>query len=76
MSETGGIPDHELRIEAIGHSRNPGGQHVGTGSPGVRVPHIPSNTRAEYDGGRSQHINKMIALDMILAALTHPKHRP
>lgn len=55
-------------------SRNQGGQYVRTPS-GIKATHTPTNTTAIVDCGRSQHINKMIAQDMILTALTHPKFR-
>jgi len=70
------IPADQIKIEVCPipgiHSR--GGQHVGT-CPGVRVTHLPSGVQAYVDIGRCQHINKMIAMDMILAAITHPKFR-
>jgi protein subunit release factor A len=50
-----------------------GGQQVGSGPQGVKVTHLPTGVVACCDVGRSQHYNKVIALDMILAALTHPK---
>lgn len=43
-----------------------GGQQAGIQS-GVRATHIPSGVMAYVDIGRSQHINKMIADDMIRA---------
>lgn len=51
-----------------------GGQHVG-GHSGVRATHAVSGITAYVNIGRSQHINKMIADDMILAAITHPRFR-
>lgn len=54
------------------HSR--GGQHAGINTS-VRVTHIPSGIAAFVGTDQSQHINKMIAMDMILAAITHPKFR-
>ncbi len=51
-----------------------GGQTVG-GHSGVRATHVISGVTAYVNIGRSQHINKMIAEDMILAAITHPKFR-
>ena len=70
------IPADQIKIEVWPipgiHSR--GGQHVGT-CPGVWITHTPSGVQAFVDIGRSQHINKMIAMDMILAAITHPKFR-
>ncbi len=55
--------------------RPKGGQHVGSGPAGVKVTHIPSGITACVDIGRSQHINRMIAMDMILSAVTHPRFR-
>lgn len=51
-----------------------GGQHVG-GHSGVRATHVVSGVTAYVNIGRSQHVNKMIAEDMILSAITHPKFR-
>ncbi|MBD9455913.1 peptide chain release factor-like protein [Rhizobium sp. RHZ02] len=70
------IPADDLKIEVwpIPGIHERGGQHVGVCS-GVRITHIPSNIQAYVDIGRSQHINKMIAMDMILAAITHPRFR-
>jgi len=52
-----------------------GGQHVGTGPSGIRVTHEPSGIQAFVDIGHSQHVNKMIAMEMLEAALTHPRYR-
>lgn len=51
-----------------------GGQYVG-GHSGVRATHEASGITAYVNIGRSQHVNKMIAEDMILTAITHPKFR-
>lgn len=51
-----------------------GGQHV-RGHSGVRATHEATGIMAYVNIGRSQHTNKMIAEDMILTALTHPKFR-
>jgi len=69
------IPFDHLKVE-IWPPRRQGGQHVGGGPSGVRITHTPSGIEAFVDIGRSQHINKMIAMDMIESALTHPKFRP
>lgn len=74
MSETGLIPSDELKIEAW-PPRQIGGQHVGDVSSGVRVIHLPSGIEVIVNNGRSQHINRMIALNMIEAAITHPRWR-
>lgn len=50
-----------------------GGQHVGPGPQGVRITHIATGITAFCDTGRSQHVNKMIAMSMIEAAITHPR---
>lgn len=68
------IPVSDLKIEV--YSRTPpGGQHVGV-TTGVRVEHLPTGTIAICQTNRSQHRNKIIALHMIEAALTHPQFRP
>lgn len=75
MSEPLFGPD-ELKFEVYpieGIDRR-GGQHVG-GHSGVRATHIASGIMAYVDIGRSQHIHKMLAEEMLLAAVTHPKFR-
>lgn len=52
-----------------------GGQHVGSGPSGVKVTHIPSGIEACVEIGRSQHVNREIAINMIEAAITHPRYR-
>ena len=70
------VPTEDLKIEVwpIPGIHQRGGQHVGT-YLGVRITHLPSGIHAYVDIGRSQHINKLIAMDMILAAITHPRFR-
>lgn len=70
------IPADDIKIEVwpIPGIHHRGGQHVGTCS-GVRVTHIPSGTAAYVDIGRNQFAHRAIAMDMILAAITHPKFR-
>lgn len=70
------IPAEDLRIEVwpIPGIHHRGGQHVGI-YPDIRITHLPSGIQAVVNVGRSQHINKIIAMDMILAAITHPKFR-
>lgn len=67
------IPAEDLRISPW-PPRQQGGQHVGI-SIGVEIEHLPTSTVARVNAGRSQHTNKEIAMDMILAALTHPRFR-
>jgi protein subunit release factor A len=68
------IPPEDLEIAAH-NPRPPGGQHVGAGPVGVRVTHLPTGITAIVDWERSQHRNKLIAIDMIEAALTSPHFR-
>lgn len=66
------IPHEDLKVE-LWPPREKGGQHVGTGPNGVKITHLPSGVYVCVDVGRSQHTNKLIAMDMIEAALTHPR---
>lgn len=70
------IRPEDMKFEAWpdGGRNRVGGQMVGTHG-GVRATHEPTGIVAIVNIGRSQHINKMIAEDMILAAITHPKFR-
>ncbi|WP_435658101.1 peptide chain release factor family protein [Brucella pituitosa] len=70
------IPAEQLKFEVypIPGIHQKGGQHVGMPS-GVQVTHLPSGIKAYVDIGRSQHDHKKIAMEMILAAITHPKFR-
>jgi peptide chain release factor 2 len=49
-----------------------GGQHVGLTSYGLRVEHIPTGLTVIVEAGRSQHRNRLIAIDMLLGGLTSP----
>lgn len=69
------IPDGDLKVEIWPPREGRGGQHVGTGPSGVRITHLPSGITATVEIGRSQHINRLIAHEMILAAITHPQFR-
>lgn len=69
------IPAEDLKVEVWPYGKSPGGQRCGT-HPGVRVTHIPTNTTATVECAGSQFRNKEIALEMILAAITHPRFRP
>lgn len=69
------IPTEHLNIEIYPPRENKGGQHVGYTSSGVKVTHLPSGIIAIVTNGRSQHINRMVALDMIVSAITHPNYR-
>jgi peptide chain release factor 2 len=63
----------DLKIEALCR-RPPGGQHVDV-ETGVRITHIPTGLVAECDAARSQHRNRLIAMDMIMGGITSPHYR-
>jgi len=60
----------ELVYRGTGTTEMPGGQHAGTPASDIRVTHIPSGVFAQVGVSRSQHKNKLIAIEMIEAALT------
>ena len=62
-------------IVEVWPARPTSGQHCGIASNGIKVTHEPTGLTATCDLARSQHGNKVIALDMIMTALTHPKTR-
>ena len=65
----------DLKVEIVRpRGQREGGQHVGTAS-GVRVTHLPSGIEAYVEIGRSQMINREIAINMIEAAITHPRYQ-
>lgn len=63
-------PD-DLSVEVIS-PKSSGGQHAGTQPCAVKVTHIPTGVTASITQ-RSQFRAREIAVDMIAAALTHPK---
>jgi peptide chain release factor 2 len=67
-------PAH-LKVETYPLIKNRGGQHVALTPTGIQVTHLPSGIMAIVDIGRSQHRNRQIAMEMILAAITHPDYR-
>lgn len=69
------IDPADLKVEHWPPRQDRGGQHVGPGPSGVKVTHLPTGIEAFVDIGRSQFVNREIACDMILAALTHPRFR-
>ena len=60
----------ELIYTQTGTTTPPGGQHAGSPRTEIRVTHIPSGIIAQCGASRSQHKNKMVAVEMIEAALT------
>lgn len=75
MSLSTVIPYSDLKIEVYDPFAHRG-MHVARIQLGVQVTHVPTGTVARYHAGRSQHINRDIAINMLEAALTHPRHRP
>ncbi|MBG6165207.1 peptide chain release factor H [Roseibium album] len=55
-----------LRIETF-RSGGPGGQHQNTTDSGVRVTHLPTGLVAVSTDERSQHRNRRVALDRLVA---------
>jgi protein subunit release factor A len=51
-----------------------GGQRVGVDA-GVKLEHEGYGLTVIVNNGRSQHTNKLIALDMMLSGLTNPRVR-
>jgi protein subunit release factor A len=68
------IPPEELKWSCK-DPNPPGGQHVGPGYQGVTVEHLPSGITVTVDADRSQHRNRLIAMDALLGAITSPHYR-
>jgi peptide chain release factor 1 len=58
----------EVRVDTF-NSSGPGGQSVNTTRSAVRVTHIPTNTVAQCQDGKSQHENKASAIKILKARL-------
>lgn len=69
------IQPEDVKVEIWPPRKSIGGQQVGTGPSGVKVTHLPTGIEACVDISRSQFDNRSIAMDMILAAITHPRFR-
>ncbi|SHM14040.1 peptide chain release factor H [Roseibium suaedae] len=60
------LAEQNLKIETF-RSGGPGGQHQNTTDSGVRITHLPSRISAVSTDERSQHRNKQVALERLLA---------
>ena len=65
------IPTEDLLFTASPYGAGKGGQHAGI-NKGVMASHVPTGLTVICEIGLSQHINRLIAVEMIEAALTSP----
>jgi peptide chain release factor 1 len=67
--------EHEVRIdprdleESFTRGSGPGGQHRQKNDTCVVLTHLPSRIVVRVDGGRSQHLNRQMALGLLRARL-------
>lgn len=70
------IDGKDLLIDIVDKLQGRGGMRVSfDGDAGVKITHVPTGTIAIVTTSRSQHINRVIAMDMIESAITHPRFR-
>ncbi len=62
------LEDKDLRVDTY-RAQGAGGQHVNKTESAVRITHIPTNTVAASQSGRSQHQNRAEAMAMLKAKL-------
>jgi peptide chain release factor 1 len=62
------IPPQDLE-ESFVRGSGPGGQHRNKTATCVVLRHIPTGIRVRIDGGRSQHRNREVALEVLVAQL-------
>lgn len=60
----------ELIYKATGTTQSPGGQQAGISLRDIRITHLPSGIFVQVGAFRSQHKNRLVAMEMLETALT------
>ena len=68
------IDPKDLHISTYYGEQGPGGQHVCRVPPGIQLTHIPTGIVVVCDVERSQHRNKLKALEMLAEKLREAGH--
>ena len=55
----------ELIYLGTGTTQSPGGQHAGSPPSAVRITHVPTGIMAQCGEHRSQHKNRITAMEMV-----------
>lgn len=68
------LPEKDLLYRATRGS-GPGGQHRNKTSTAIQLTHLPTGLMVRVDGGRSQHQNRALALELLRARLFDGQRR-